>query len=95
MKKAERAADVIWFEEIPNVGKRIAADFKKLGFSAPQQLKGKNPFKLYQRLCRLTQTRQDPCVLDTFMAAVDFMNGKPAKSWWAFTGERKKKYPDI
>jgi hypothetical protein len=95
LKKAKCAADVMWFEEIPNVGPRIAADFKKLGFSAPQELKGKSALKLYQKLCVLTRARQDPCVLDVFMSAVDFMNGGKANSWWSFTSERKKKYPDI
>lgn len=95
MKKALCGAAANWFEEIPNVGKRIAGDFKKIGISHPQELKAKNPFKLYQKLCKLTRFRHDPCVLDTFMAVVDFMNGRPAKPWWAFTAERKKKYPDI
>ncbi|HCM41850.1 MAG TPA: mitomycin resistance protein [Candidatus Omnitrophica bacterium] len=95
MKKVSAGAEAIWFEEIPNVGKRIAGDFKKLGFFGPQELKGKSPFKLYQKLCKLTRFRHDPCVLDTFMAAVDFMNGAPAKPWWRYTSERKKNYPNI
>jgi hypothetical protein len=33
---------------------------------------------LYQKLCAATGQRQDPCVLDTFMAATDFMRGAPA-----------------
>ena len=32
----------------------------------------------------------DPCVLDTFMAAHDFMNGGFAQPWWHFTEQRKK-----
>ncbi len=95
MKKVNAGSEAIWFEEIPNVGKRIARDFKKLGCSAPGDLKGKDPFKLYQKLCKLTKTRQDPCVLDVFTAAVDFMNGAAAKPWWRYTAERKKNYPDI
>lgn len=95
MKKAKCAADVMWFEDIPNVGPRIANDFKKLGLSSPKELKGKRALKLYQKLCALTKSRQDPCVLDTFMAAVDFMNGGKTKPWWSFTAARKKKYPDV
>ncbi len=95
MKKAQRAESVIWFEDIPNIGKAIAKDFRILGLKTPQALKGRDPFKLYQRLCKITGFRHDPCVLDTFMAAVDFMNGSAAKPWWAFTAERKKKYPNI
>ena len=45
---------------------------------------------LYDELCRVTGTRHDPCVLDVFLAAVRFMEGKPAKPWWAYTAERKR-----
>ena len=44
---------------------------------------------LYRRLCEATGQRQDPCVLDTFMAATDFMRGAPAAPWWKYTAERK------
>jgi hypothetical protein len=43
---------------------------------------------LYQKLNAATGTRNDPCVLDTFMAAVDFMNGAAAAPWWAYTAQR-------
>ena len=45
--------------------------------------------------CVATATRQDPCVLDTFLAVVDFMNGHPPRAWWEFTPERKKRFPDV
>ena len=76
-------------EDLPNVGKSIAADLRLLGIKRPSQLRGKNPRKLYDALCRATGQRQDPCVLDTFMAVVDFMDGAPARPWWAFTKKRK------
>ena len=50
------------------------------------------PSQLYQALCRATGQRQDPCVLDTFMAATDFMRGAPARPWWAYTAERKQRF---
>jgi hypothetical protein len=28
-------------------------------------------------------------VLDTFMAATDFMRGAPAAPWWSYTAQRK------
>ena len=93
MKKALRSKDAVDFEQIPNIGKEIAKDFKILGFKTPQKLRGKNPYRLYQELCRKTGVRQDPCVLDTLISAVYFMNGRGSKPWWAFTAERKKKYP--
>jgi hypothetical protein len=77
-------------EDLPNVGPRIAADFRKLGIKEPWQLDGRNPVLLYERLNKLTGKRHDPCVLDTFMAAVDFVNGAPARPWWKYTNRRKR-----
>ncbi len=77
-------------EDLPNVGRAIAADLRALGIRRPSQLKGRNPYALYQRLNRVTGTRHDPCVLDTFIAAVRFVDGGPAKPWWAYTTERKR-----
>ena len=39
------------------------------------ELASRDAFVLYQTLCAKTGKRQDPCVLDTFMAATDFMRG--------------------
>lgn len=88
--KAKTASQATKFEHIPNVGPRIANDFYTLGLREPQDLKGKDPLKLYEQLNRKTGQCHDPCVLDTFMAVVDFMNGGKPKPWWAFTKARKK-----
>jgi hypothetical protein len=93
--KAKTAKEVSRFTNIPNIGPAIAADFLVIGINKPTDLKGKDPFKLYQSLNKRTGSRHDPCVLDTFMAAVDFMNGAPAKAWWKYTQERKRKFPNI
>src|SRR5579871_5750431 len=77
-------------EDIPNVGPAIAADFRQLGITAPAELAGRDPFALYDDLCRVTGVRHDPCVLDTFIAAVRYIEGGPKKPWWAFTAERKR-----
>jgi Pathogenicity locus len=34
--------------------------------------------------------RDDPCLLDTFIAAVRYMAGEPKKPWWKYTAERKR-----
>jgi Pathogenicity locus len=93
--KAKTAAEVKKFEDIPNIGPAMVRDFHSLGLTEPQELKKQDPFKLYQRMCQVSGMRQDPCVLDTYMAAVDFMNGAVAKSWWQYTTVRKKLYPDV
>jgi hypothetical protein len=77
-------------EDLPNVGKAIAADFRALGIRRPAQLKGRNPYALYDRLNRVTGVRHDPCLLDTFIAVVRFVDGAPARPWWAYTAERKR-----
>jgi hypothetical protein len=93
--KAKRATDVGKFTDIPNIGPRMAEDFKQLGLKDPHDLKGKDAYALYQKMNRISGVRQDPCVLDTYMAAVDFMGGAPVKPWWSYTTKRKKEYPNI
>ncbi len=90
MKKVTKAELAVELEQIPNIGKSIAGDLRGMGITKPSQLKGKDGMKLYDKLCRETGLRHDPCVADTFLAAVEFMNGGPAKPWWAFTSHRKK-----
>ncbi len=77
-------------EDIPNVGKAIAADLRYLGVKTPSELSGKDPYELYNTLCERTGVRHDPCLLDTFIAAVRYVEGGPKLPWWAFTAERKR-----
>jgi Pathogenicity locus len=90
--KAAHAGDCIVLEDLPNIGPAIAADLRLIGIHAPHELKGRDAFVLYQKLNAATGTRHDPCVLDTFMAAVDFMSGAMAAPWWAYTAQRKALY---
>lgn len=92
--KALRASEVTKFTDIPNVGKAMESDFKRLGIKSPKELKKKSAFTLYKKMCALVG-RQDPCVLDTYMAVIDFMNGGKAKPWWHYTEERKHIYPNL
>lgn len=78
-------------EQIPNVGPRIAADFRRLGLHEPRALAGQDPYALYGMLNAETGVRQDPCVLDTFIAAVRYMEGAPKRPWWHYTAERKRR----
>jgi hypothetical protein len=77
-------------EQIPNVGPAVAADLRLLGLARPADLRGRDAYALYDELCRVTGKRHDPCLLDTFLAAVRFMDGDPARPWWAYTAERKR-----
>jgi hypothetical protein len=75
--------------DLPNIGKAAVADFAVLNITEPAQLTGRDPYAMYDDLCRLTQRRHDPCVIDVFISAVRFMEGAPALPWWHYTAERK------
>ncbi len=83
-------ADARRLEDLPNVGPAVAAGLRRLGVRDPRDLPGRDPYAMYDRLCRVTGERQDPCVLDTFIAVVRFADGAPAAPWWTYTGERKR-----
>ena len=78
--------------DLPNIGPAMAKDFAVLGIKTPAQLKGRDPLELYRELCKKTRTRQDPCVLDTFISVVRFLAGEKPKPWWLYTEGRKKLY---
>ena len=75
--------------ELRNIGKAMMADFDMLGITSVQQLAGQDVDELYLRLCRLTASRHDPCVHDTFAAAIHQAKTGEAFNWWAFTPLRK------
>ena len=93
--KAAHAAECRVLEQLPNVGPSIAEDLRLIGIRSPRELRGRDPFVLYQQLCAATGCRQDPCVLDTFMAATDFMRGAQAAPWWTYTPQRKALYGSV
>jgi hypothetical protein len=91
-RKPSRIArlDITRLEEIPNIGPSVAGDLRRLGVTSPEELLGRDPYVMYDDLCRITGQRHDPCLLDTFIAAVRYMEGEPKKPWWKYTAERKK-----
>jgi hypothetical protein len=88
---AKSRESVVRFEQIPNVGPRIADDFRRLRIEHPHRLAGRDPYELYERLNAVSGVRQDPCVLDTFIAAIRYMEGAPKTPWWKYTAERKRR----
>ncbi len=89
--KARHAAEASRLTDIPNIGKAGAADLRLLGIERPAQLANCDPYALYARLCARTGMRHDPCVVDAFISAVRFMQGEPARPWWHYTDERKRR----
>ncbi len=91
-RKARTAAECERLEQLPNIGPSIAGDLRLLGVLHPGELAEADPLQLYQRLSSITGKRQDPCVLDTFMAATAFMRGAAPRPWWDYTAQRKRQY---
>lgn len=89
MPKARTAAHARQLLDIPNIGPAMAGDLRRLGIGLPRELSDQDPYVLYHRLCDVTGVRHDPCVLDTFISAVRFMQGAPPRPWWHYTAERK------
>lgn len=89
-RSAESREEIARLEDIPNVGPAVAADLRRLGITSPADLPGRDPSALHEELCRITGQRHDPCLLDTFIAAVRFMEGEPKEPWWHYTAQRKR-----
>jgi hypothetical protein len=77
-------------EELPNIGKSIAADLRSIGVLNPQQLAGRDPLATYIELGVVKGRRHDPCVLYTLMSVQHFLESGESLPWWTFTGEGKK-----
>jgi hypothetical protein len=79
--------------DLISVGPAMLRDFEMLGIRNVRQLAHAHPRKMYDRLCRLTGQRQDPCVLDVFCAAVAQARNPrlPAAQcqWWYWSRKRK------
>jgi Pathogenicity locus len=90
--KAKTAAECERLEQLPNIGPSLAADLRTAGIQHPADLATADAWVLYRRLCSITGKRHDPCVLDTFIAAVDFMQGGTARPWWTYTADRKARF---
>lgn len=75
------------------IGKAMLSDFSLLGVRSVDELALADPDKLYEELCERTQSRQDPCVLDTFRCAVaqakDPRLPKEQCNWWYWSRQRK------
>lgn len=75
--------------DIPNIGNAMVRYLATIGIHTPDDLPGRDPYQMYDELCRITQQRHDHCMIDTFIAAVRYMEGGPPRKWWEFTAERK------
>ena len=73
-------------EEIPGVGRRIAAVMEALGIRRVEDLRGQDPEALYLRECLMKGRREDRCALYVWRTAVYYAEHPqpdPEKlKWW-------------
>lgn len=73
-------------QRAPGIGKSLAADLYAIGVRSLDDLKTKDPQKLYEASNKLALVVQDPCVLYAFRCAVYFArtpNPEPELTkWW-------------
>ena len=85
--------------DLISIGPAMLRDFELMGIRSVSQLAKQDPQRMYEKMGRLTGQRQDPCVLDTFCAAVaQAKNPRLAAEkcqWWWWSRERKKRNKDI
>ena len=72
--------------EIPGVGVKIAADMREIGIERVEDLEGRDPQELYDRLCLEKGVSVDRCMLYVFRCAVYYAsidNHDPELlRWW-------------
>jgi DNA transformation protein len=77
-------------EDIPNIGKSIAADLRSNNILNSKQLSLRDPLQTYLDLSDIMGRRHDPCVLYTLLAAQHYLKTGESISWWKFTKQGKQ-----
>ena len=78
-------------QTLRNIGPAMAREFALLGIRSCAQLARADADRLYLKLQKITGRRHDPCVWDTFAAAIHQARTGEALPWWHFTRERKQR----
>jgi len=83
--------------QIPGVGPSIAGDLWDIGIRSVDDLRGKNPYTLYQQLNSRTGRTNDICLLYTFRCAVYFASEtRPQRqklNWWYWKNKMYNESP--
>jgi hypothetical protein len=73
-------------EQIPGVGTAIAQDMRDIGIGSVSQLKGRDPEKLYEKLCDFKAGPVDRCMLYVLRCAVYYASNTEHDpellKWW-------------
>jgi hypothetical protein len=79
--------------DLRGIGRKMLEDFELLGIKSVRELKSQDAQALYDRMCGITGTRQDPCVLDTYRCAIEQARNpdlpNEQKDWWYWSRVRK------
>lgn len=93
MTKPTSAESLKDLRRIPGVGASIAQDLLDLGIRGVDDLKGRDPEKLYAKSCHLAGQTIDRCLLYVYRCAVYFASTKrpnPEKlKWWNWKDSKK------
>jgi hypothetical protein len=76
---------------IPGVGPSIAKDLRALGITRVEQLRNRNPERLYVESNKLRGMTQDRCLLYVFRCAVYYASERKPKArllkWWNWSDQ--------
>jgi len=79
-------------QQIPGVGKSIAADLQALGYRRVSDLINADPDQLYAALCDWQGARVDRCVLYVFRCAVYYAShavpDPKLLKWWEWSDQK-------
>jgi hypothetical protein len=94
-RKRERTQAARQLGDLISIGPAMLRDFELLGIRSVAKLAQQDPQRMYRKLERVAGQPQDPCVLDTFCAAVAQARNPrlPAEQceWWYWSRRRKKR----
>lgn len=80
--------------DLASIGPAVLKDFAVLEIRSVAELAQCDAQNLYDRLCRITKARHDPCVLDTFACAIaqarDPQLPAEQRQWWYWSHLRKQ-----
>ena len=89
--KLSDARQVSNLRTLMNVGPAVEGYLSDLGIQSIEQLAGREPDELFDRLRRRIGKACDPCLHDTFSAIIHEARTGEKTPWFAWTEERKRR----
>lgn len=89
----EKNNEIKKLSDLVSIRPAALKDFKLLEISDVAELAKQDPIELYERLSSITNSYQDPCVLDVFKAAIEQAKNpnlaQEKRNWWYWSRVRK------